>query len=398
MGIFSGHKNKDELILVFNVGSSFVGGALFWTQKSGIPKIVFSTREPIVVEDKVDIDRFLSTTLQSLETIVKRVAEAKIGAPSKIFCILPPPWLVSQTRIINFKKNTPFVFTNKLADELIQKEIKLFEEENLVKYKNTSNSIRSIEFKNIKMSLNGYETAEPLNQKATELEMIIFVSISGEQVLKKIEDTIAKNFHFDKIRFSSFTMATFTVVRDLFPKQENFLLIYIGGEVTDISMVKKNTLRESISFPIGCNFMARGVASGLGCSLSEASSFISLFKDGHAEEKLAEKLVPIIKNLKIEWLKSFQESLAHISNDISIPATIYVYMGKDMADFFSEAIKTEQFSQYTLTESKFEIVFLNTELLHGKAIFEESVIREPFLLVDAIYINRFLIYPNMGQK
>ncbi len=399
MGIFSGHKNKDELMLVFNVGSSFVGGALFWTQKSGIPKIIFSTREPIAVEEKMDIDRFLFLTLQSLEIIVKRVVDAKLGAPAKIFCILPPPWLVSQTRIINFKKNTPFIFTTKLADELIQKEIKLFEEENLIKYKNISSTIRSIEFKNIKTSLNGYETSEPLNKKATELEMAIFVSISGEQILKKIEDTIAKVFHFEKITFSSFTMATFTVIRDLFPKKENFLLFYIGGEVTDISMVKKGTLRESISFPIGCNFITRGVASGLSCSLNEASSFLSLFKDGHAEEKLTERLIPIIKNLKTEWLKSFQESLAHLSNDISIPATIYMYMGKDMADFFSETIKTEQFSQYTLTESKFEIVFLNAELLHGNAVFEESVIREPFLLVDSIYINRFLIYPvSAGQS
>jgi hypothetical protein len=393
MGIFSGHKKKDELVLVFNVGSSFVGGALFWTQQSGIPKIIFSVREPIAVEEKVDIDRFLSLTLQSLEIVVNKVSEAKLGAPSKIFCVLPSPWLVSQTRIINFKKNTPFIFTAKLADELVQKEIKLFEEEKLVKYKDVSSSVRSIEFKNIKISLNGYETAQPLNQKATELEMVIFVSVSGEQILRKIEDTIAKHFHFEQIKFSSFTMATFTVVRDMFPKQENFLLIYIGGEVTDISMVKKNTLRESISFPIGCNFLARGVASSLGCSLSEANSLISLFKDGHAEEKLTKKLIPIIKELKAEWLKSFQEALAHLSNDISIPATIYIYMGKDLADFFGEAIKTEQFSQYTLTESKFEIVFLNTELFHGKAVFEESVIREPFLLVDSIYINRFLIYP-----
>jgi len=76
-------------------------------------------------------------------------------------------------------------------------------------------------------------------------------------------------------------------------------------------------------------------------------------KDGHAEEATAKKLASIMGQLKAEWLKRFQESLANISHDISIPAIIYMATDKDLADFFSETIKTEQFSQYTLTESKF---------------------------------------------
>jgi len=275
---------------------------------------------------------------------------------------------------------------------LVQREIKLFEEEHSVKYnEHINNKVRTIELKNIKTVLNGYETAKPLNQKAKELEITIFISTSGEQILKKIEDVIRKYFHSGPIKFSSFTMASFAVVRDMQPSRENFLLIDIGGEVTDVSMVKENILRESISFPLGRNFLIRGVAGRLGCTLSEANSLISLFKDGHAEEATAKKLASIMGQLKAEWLKRFQESLANISHDISIPAIIYMATDKDLADFFSETIKTEQFSQYTLTESKFEVIPLSTQILHGIAAFEESVIREPYLIIDSIYINRFLI-------
>ncbi|MEK7190310.1 MAG: hypothetical protein AAB661_00920 [Patescibacteria group bacterium] len=390
MNIFSGHKEKDELVLVFDLGSSSVGGALFWAQKSGIPKIIFSIREPIVLEEKIDTDRFLFLATQTLKIVVDKIYAAGLGAPQHIFCILSSPWYVSQTRVINFKKNTPFIFTAKLADDLIQKEINLFEEEHSAKNKNVGNKVRTIELKNIKTILNGYETAKPLNQKAQELEMVIFISMSGEQVLKKIEDTIRKCFHFEKIKFSSFVLASFTVVRDMYMQQENFLLVDIGGEVTDISMIKKNMLRESISFPLGRNFLTRGVASSLGCTLSEANSLISLFKDEHAQKSVAKKLALTIDQLKTKWLKKFQESLANLSNDISIPATIYIAIDKDLANFFSETIKTEQFNQYTLTESKFKVIFLSTELLHGIAVFEEPVIREPFLIIDSIYINRFL--------
>ncbi|KKT00934.1 MAG: hypothetical protein UW07_C0003G0010 [Candidatus Nomurabacteria bacterium GW2011_GWF2_43_8] len=391
MGIFLGNKKKDELVLVFNIGSSSVSGALFRAQSSGIPKIIFSAKEPVLVEKKIDIDRFLLLTIQSLQIVVDKIYKAGLGAPSRIFCVLSSPWYTSQTRVISLKKDTPFVFTTKLADELIQKEINLFEEEHLTKYAAVGNSVRAIELKNIKTTLNGYETPKPLNQKAKELEMTIFISMSGERVLQKIEKTIAKHFHFNQIKFSSFTMASFAVVRNIHTQQEDFLLVDIGGEVTDISMIKENILRESISFPLGHNFLVRGVASGLDCSLGEADSLISLSKDGHAEKSTAKKLESIMEELQQEWLKKFQESLVNLSNDISIPATIFMAIDKDLADFFSETIKTEQFSQYTLTESKFEVIFLGPQILHGTAVFEENVVREPFLIIDSIYINRFLI-------
>jgi hypothetical protein len=389
MGIFS--KNKNKLIMVLNIGSSNVEGALFWTQESNIPRIIFSTTEPIILEDKIDVDRFLVLTIQALDVVVKKIQKAGMGIPKDIFCVLASPWHVSQTRIINYKKNTPFVFTSKLAEGLVQTEIKLFEDENLSKTTDTNRAERTIELKNIKTILNGYETLEPLNQKTKELEMNIFISVSEEKVLKKIEDTIGKYFHFNQIRFSSFLLSSFTVVRDMHIQQENFLLLDVGGEVTNITMVKKNTLRESASFPKGRKFLIRGIALKLGCTLSEANSLISLFISGHAEASISEKISEAMNTLKAEWLLEFQKSLANLSNDISIPSTVYLTADKDLADFFCQTIKAEQFNQYTLTDSKFEIVFLDTQLFHNIAVFADSAVSGSNLVIDSIYINRFLI-------
>jgi hypothetical protein len=291
--------------------------------------------------------------------------------------------------VIRLKKDLPFVFTSKLADELVKKEVSLFEEEHLPKYLAAGSPVRPIELKNIKVALNGYETATPENQKAKELEMTIFVSMSGEEILKKIEETIGKHFAHKSIKFSSFAMAAFAVVRDIFADQKDFLLIDIGGEMTDISLTKKSVLRRSVSFPIGRNFIIRGAAEALECSLEEARSYFSLFKDGHAAHEADKKIAPIINRLSGQWLAKFQESLANISDDVSIPATIYLAVDKDLVDFFSETILTEQFSQYTLAESKFKIVPLSSELFHGLASFKDDAIREPFLMIDSIYFSRF---------
>lgn len=395
--IFS-RTQKKELVLVFDIGSSSVGGALFWAQGSGAPKIVFSIREPITLEENLGVDRFLSLALKSLEVVASRIHMAGAGAPAMIFCVLSSPWYVSQTRIIKLQKNAPFLFTPRLALDLIQKEKDLFKEEHSAKYSRSSAGVRLIEMKNIKTMINGYETSNPLEQKGRNLEMTIFISMSGEQTLRKIEKTIRGHFHAKEIKFSSFAFSSFAVVRDIYAHNEDFLLIDIGGEMTDISMVKKNILRESISFPLGVNFMIRGVASRFRCSLSEAKSLISLFKDGHAEKSAAKKLGSVMDNLRIEWLDKFQESLSNLSNDISIPAVIYLAVDKEMADFFSEIIKTEQFNQYTLTESKFKVVFLGAEVFHGMAAFEDKVVRDPFLIIDSIYVNRFLINSYQAEQ
>jgi hypothetical protein len=390
MNIFSESKEEKELALVFDIGSSSVGGAVFEVQKLGIPKIVLSIREPIIFEEKIDIDRFLFLTIKSLEIVAGKISTMGIGKPVRIFCVLSSPWYASQTRTIKLEKNTSFLFTSKLADSLIQKETSLFEEEHLAKFLDTDNKVRLIEFKNMKTMLNGYMTPDPINKKAKKIEMIIFISISVEKILKKIEETIFKHFHSENIKFSSFAMASFTVARDMFVQQDNFLLVDIAGEVTDISIINKNILSNSISYPLGRNFMIRRVADSLNCTLSEAKSFISLYKDGHAAGSVEKKLKPIIDKLKTEWLSGFQQSLVNLSDDISIPATIFITVDQELKDFFSEIIKTEQFNQYTLTESEFRIIFLDAQTLHGITSFKDNTVRDPFLIVESIYINRFI--------
>jgi cell division ATPase FtsA len=185
-------------------------------------------------------------------------------------------------------------------------------------------------------------------------------------------------------------MASFTVARDIFVHKEDFLLVDIAGEVTDISMVKKDVLVNSISYPLGYNFIVRKLAENLNCDLNEAKSLISLYKNGHAEENVEKKLEPVVSKLKTEWLSKFQESLTNLSDDISVPATIFITVDQDLTDFFSKIIKSNQFNRYTLTEPEFQIIFLDVNILNGITSFKEDTDRDPFMIIESIYLNRFI--------
>lgn len=388
MGIFSKSKEKKELTIVFDVGSSSVGGAVFLIQKSGVPKIIYSIRESIPLEDSVDFDRLLSLTSKTLETVANKIDMMRLGAPKKVSCVLSSLWYVSQTRTIRLEKNTLFTFTLKLADSLIQKEVALFKEEHSNKDYNVT--VQQIELKNMQTKLNGYVVSNPLGKKAKELEMTIFISMSPKQIIEKFEQAIGGYFHPSNLNFSSFAMTSFVIARDTFASQKDFLLVDIGGEVTDISLIKNNVLCESISFPMGKNFLLRGMAAKLKNSLSEAKSLVSLYKDNHADEVTEKRLKLVINKLRLEWLENFQESLSNLSDSVSVPSVIFMTADQDLADFFSETIKIEQANQYALTEQKFKVVLLGTKVLHGFAILEKNVVRDPSLIIESIYINSFL--------
>ena len=58
MGIFLKSKDEGKLAVVFDIGSYSIGGAVFYLQKSGSPKIIYSTREPISFEKEINFDKF----------------------------------------------------------------------------------------------------------------------------------------------------------------------------------------------------------------------------------------------------------------------------------------------------------------------------------------------------
>ena len=132
------------------------------------------------------------------------------------------------------------------------------------------------------------------------------------------------------------------------------------------------------------------MVSTFGCTFDEAKSYISLYKDGHMNETLYKKFRPIIEQLKNDWLEKFQESLVNLAQNISIPATIFLTTEDDLVNFYSEIIKNEKSNLYNLDESKFRVIFLGTKALHGIAIFKENVIRDPFIIIETIYLNRFI--------
>ncbi|MCE9585135.1 hypothetical protein K8Q94_00740 [Candidatus Nomurabacteria bacterium] len=389
MSFFSS-KKEDELVLVFNIGSSYVSGAFLEIQKNNKPKIIFSIREKIDVKENIDFESFLHSTFKSIDLISNKLLKIEFKIPRRIFCVLSSSFYASQIRTITLNRNTSFVFNQKMADTLIQKEISIFEEEFIKNNISKTEDVRLLEFKSMQILLNGYISEKPLNQKIKNLEMSIFVSIANNYILKNIKDSIRRYFNFKDIRFISFSMASFAVIRNLFSYQKDFILLDIGGEITDISLIRKDILCSSASFPFGINFIIRGLSNIMKCSFDEAKTDFMMYKDNHLTEILKEKTRINLEKVEKEWILNFEKCLLSLSKQGHLSSTVFLTIDKKYADYFSEIIKREQMNQYNMIESKFNVIYVNMQTLHNHIIFKDNSLRDEFLAIDSIYINNFL--------
>ena len=349
---------------------------------------VVSIKNPITEDHNLNLQKFTMAMEKSLRKTLRDIEKAKLGSPTRIVCFLSSPWYTSQNRTISFSKNVPFILNQKVIDELTAREIKLFEIDHLQKYENELLKPRIIESKITQIMLQGYKVENPIGKKVEQIEMSLFLSMSPGKILESIEKEVFKIFHLPKIEFASFIFSSYAITRDLFIDKENFLLIDIGGEITDIAIIKNNVLLESISFPMGSNFLLRRIAEGLNKSVEESKSLLNMCLDDQLNEVEKEKVSKPLHTAKQEWLSMFQQSLGSVATDLLIPENIYLITDKPLTSCFIETITREEFSQYALAEKKFEITSLNEQILHNFCDFETDVSRDRFIIMETIFTSK----------
>ena len=384
MSIFSffSPKKKNERVLVLHIGSGSVMGTMVMNDGT---KTAMNASASIDIPVLVDLtlERFELEMKKALEQTLATLAAASLPSPDRIAVYFASPWYASQVRNAKMSRPTPFVVSKTLLDDMIAKELKAFEDEEIAETKGTSAALRGIDSKVVQVKLNEYPHNDPIGMSTRELELSIFVSVAPERTLGMIEEVITRRYHAP-IKYSSFLIASFAVTRDFFPEANNYILVDIGGEVTDVSLVRNGSLFQSVSFPHGCNFVLRKLSNGLKRSTAEAVSICTLYMEGKIEDSIKDTCTTILNEVKTTWTESFQKALFSVSNDLSVPDTVFLSVGTSIAPWFIETIRHEDFHQYTRVEKEFKVIVLNAELFHDHLSFGEGVYRNPFLMIETL--------------
>ena len=384
-------KGKKCALLV-DIGSAKVTTSIALFEKNVTTILAIESTDIVILSD-LTYERFEKEMQKALLGSLNKILKYASAPLDFIQVCLASPWYDSQVRTAKVSRLAPFVVSKTVLDDMVKRELKAFEEEEVKKKAVAGDSVRSIESQTIRVRLNGYETHEPIGLSAKELELTMFLSIASERTIKSVEDVIHRVYNAP-IKFSTFLSMTYLVARDFFPHKEDYMLVDVGGEVADISFVKQNGLQQAFSFPYGKNFILRRLSLGLGRTIEEAQTLWTLHVEGKTTGEVAESCQRILSAARLEWQESFQKALYSASRDLSVPDTILLTIDDDVAFWFSDAIKNEQFHQNTLLGKEFRIFFMNSTLFKDALAFAPKVERNSSVMIEAIGVRYLFSIPK----
>ncbi len=389
MGLLFSSSKKERLVVIFDIGSNSVGGAIvsipFDSKK--IPTIIKSTRDEIVFQNVLDFNLFLDDMLKSLNVVASELYKSKVGVIEEIVCVMASPWYLSETRNIKMLREHSFVFTKRLGDELFQKEISSVNEIYKIKYSAVDSVSEIIEHNIMAVFLNGYFVPDPFGKRCKSVEINMVISLSPKICLDKIRLEFSKIYHSTPVSFSSFIVDSYIAVRDRYITPNSYLLLDISGEITDVGIISKGILKSTLSFPFGKRTFFKYICSKLNIELRDAKELFALYNSGIISTKFKDKFAPVFKSIENLWSEAFRQCIDSLPHTLTIPGTIFLTADVDMRDWFMKVICNEEYIQSIVTEHKCTVITLD-----GPQFLEMCNVKnglcDPFLMIEAIALMR----------
>lgn len=391
MGFLFKEKNKNETVAIFDIGSGSVGGALVYMpfDEKSLPVVLKSVRvEMDYINEKLTTNIFTKNMLKALGSCAESLYHTKGGAPDRIVAVVASPWYTSETRVIKMTKETPFIFTTKIAEDLIRKEIKTIYSVYNKKAKTIYNELEIIENHIMNISLNGYKVSSPIGMQTKSIEMNMIFSFSQKFFLDKIRKEISNTFHETPIFFSSFIVASYFAVRDKYISPDSYLLLDIGGEVTEVGIVSKGTLKASLSFPFGKKTFFKYICTKLEIELRDAKELFNLYNTGHLSTIEKNKYEPLFKSIENSWSEAFRQSITSLPYVLALPSTVFLTADSEIINWFSDVVSNEQFIQAMTIDHKSVVVSLSGIDFLKMCKVDTDVIPDPFIMIESIFLMR----------
>ena len=347
---------------LFLISSGYVWSALLEFKKNSPPAILYSESLPLSQNENPDKNKLEKDILNSTALAAANLAivskEKKLSLEGNIV-VLAAPWYVGKTKIVtqSYKRNT--AIKQEVIDDLIKEQINKFENENDLR------GAATLENKITNVTLNGYSTTSPLNKKASSLAFSLFFSLTTKNLKTSLDEIFEKDLHFSSQQWHSMPVFLFgSLINQLgvTDQPKDFLILDVGAEVSEISIVRRNTFLETASMPFGSNHVVRAVAEGFKMTIPLASSLLRLQTEGGANEINAISLKEVFSSQESILKGLLLPSLVNLSAGLSLPPTVYLICDEYTKTFFKQILEEEDYSASALIGSKFNVIEIDFKI------------------------------------
>lgn len=315
---FFNTKNKTEHKLIISLKSSSID--FQFIQKEGRKRtVLFLKRNIILLENSQNPELYTKQYLKELRTMLNehRVEIQKKGNTScvQVELILYAPWFTS--KIYSITHPGPAIINKNFLESSItdiEKDTKL----------------KIIEKRVIKIEVNGYVLNDFIKTKSTNIKIDLYSSSIAKSIYKKLEETIRTNLPVcSAFSVYSDSLLYLDRIKEYMIKEDNITHIFVGGEITEIAIIREDSLVYTATFPIGKHDFLRELQS----SIKSYDYDLLYQKQIQSKSKKQEENLVSLKN---NWKEALKKSLENYQKQV--PSKIIVTTDQKTKQFFTDLL------------------------------------------------------------
>ncbi|MDB5189881.1 MAG: hypothetical protein JWN49_207 [Parcubacteria group bacterium] len=343
---------KRSSVVVIDIGSSSVAGAYVHYTDKELPIIYYTIRMPIVPGEGEDIQTAMLRTLTAMGTeLIEKGApalrrETGSGSVDSVLVSVSAPWQETKVRTQAIHPDKPFTFTSRMLSEVVSSSANL--EAGRV---STGESV-------IATILNGYEIPNPIGKRATRAEVVILSSTLEASVIDEIRTRVRKWYHTHEITFVAFAPATYTVLRDLYPHEKDFLILDVSGEGTDLAFVKAGLLVDVGTLPKGIHQLLDATRGAERMTIDEESgnARVPSEQPGYISPDRNARFVIRTEAVKKEWLTGLTDLFKQFAQNHALPRTLFLLADPNARDYLRRSLDTDALHSLWLSDEPLSLI------------------------------------------
>jgi len=342
-------KKPSKIVAVIDIGSADVSAALV-SIKDKRSEILFHTESIVPDQHEFNYDRRIRELSKAVKKTLEGLLRQGVRAPDQYVCFLSSSFAVSQTKTLTYREDTPRPLSQKMLTGILKRGFDDFYSANT----NSEEDFYIIENKILEAKLDGYIVTDPLSRPAKEFKITQFLSGCPGEILRQFSRAIQSAGHSDKITFHTYTLASFSALRDYPAGGNSFISIDVGGELTDVLVSVNGVLQENISFPYGLNRIKRDLVKARGLLQAEITSHLAMHQKGMLAQEAKEKLKYALRGVKKNWLTGLKEALSYASASSILPEKIILTGDPLGGHIFLDWLTDDSMNKHTLGSSPFQ--------------------------------------------
>ncbi|TSC80175.1 MAG: hypothetical protein G01um101429_219 [Parcubacteria group bacterium Gr01-1014_29] len=317
-----GNKRGTTNSIAFDCGTSSVRASLLSYASTGSgekPTVTQVIRVPFDVTEYIDAHILRRRTWDGMRRTLEQIP--KNYRPKHIVVGLSSPFYIAKTSRITRERTTPQQpITTTELEALISHGKSMFTEETVGHTGGHAITIFNTMF--LKTYVNGYRTPQPVGTEGKIIETYLRLEGTTEQLYQDFTGFFSNIFPDSLMHLVSIPTANYYALRSILDSENGFLLIDIGGEISDVSLIVYGILERVVTMPLGNNTFLRQAASLFGISVSDVLFLVRRYSEHTLDEKQKRRLDPLIEDFRNMWRARLMIVFEQYAKNYEIPPHI----------------------------------------------------------------------------